>query len=410
MAKIENTVNDISKNKIKTVAGIKLGSANSQSKYKERNDLVLLQVNAEASVAAVFTQNLFCAAPVIVAKEHMQQSTPKYLLINAGNANAGTGEQGLHSARSLCQTVATLANCHADDVLPFSTGVIGEPLAEEAFAKAIPIAFQNLSEDGWALAANSILTTDLVSKTASVCVELGGVQVVISGMCKGSGMIHPNMATMLAYVATDACIAPELLQPLLQSAVGQSFNRITVDGDTSTNDACVLIATHQASNKMIEKNSASVKLFAEALNQLMISLAQQIIRDGEGATKFITLHVTGAVDEDSAKTVAFTVAHSPLVKTALFASDPNWGRILAAIGRAPVKSLNINTVDISLGKVPVIAQGLPAKHYTEEKGVAVFSESEITININLGKGQGCATVWTTDLSYDYVKINAEYRS
>ncbi|VAW72321.1 Glutamate N-acetyltransferase @ N-acetylglutamate synthase [hydrothermal vent metagenome] len=410
MSTIENTVSNISEGNAQAVAGIKLGSANSHSKYQDRDDLVLLQIDAEASVAAVFTQNLFCAAPVIVAQEHMQQSTPQYLLINAGNANAGTGDQGLHSARSLCQTVAALTHCQPSEVIPFSTGVIGESMAVEAYAKAIPFAFENLSADGWALAANSILTTDLVSKTASVNIELDGVAVTISGMCKGSGMIHPNMATMLAYVATDVSIAPELLPLLLESAVGQSFNSITVDGDTSTNDACVLIATHQADNKKIEKNSQSAQLFAEALNLLMISLAQQIIRDGEGATKFITLNVTGAIDKDSAKTVAFTVAHSPLVKTALFASDPNWGRILAAIGRAPVKALNINTIDIALGQVPVIEKGLPAEHYTEEKGMAIFSESEIVININLGNGQGRATVWTTDLSYDYVKINAEYRS
>jgi len=401
---------DLSEIDVFSVPGIKLGSAASGSKYKDRNDLVLMQIETGADVAAVFTQNLFCAAPVIVAKEHLKQASPKYLLINAGNANAGTGDQGVNSARSLCQAAADIAGCRACEVLPFSTGVIGEQLAQEALNQAVPEAYQSLGENGWAVAAKSILTTDLVAKTASVSIELDGHAVTISGMCKGSGMIHPNMATMLAYVATDACVSSESLQGLLQTAVDQSFNCITVDGDTSTNDACVLIATQKAGNKKIEANTESALLFTCALNQVFTNLAQQIIRDGEGATKFITLNVSGAADNKSAKTVAFTVAHSPLVKTALFASDPNWGRILAAIGRAPVSSLDINSINIALGDVKVISNGVPASDYSEEKGVAVFAENDITINISLGQGSGCATVWTTDLSYDYVKINAEYRS
>lgn len=407
---MSNTVLNSPEIEVLSVPGIKLGSADSGSKYKGRNDLVLIQMEAGAEVAAVFTQNLFCAAPVVVAKEHLLKTTPKYLLINAGNANAGTGLQGLDSARALCQTVADIANCRVDEVLPFSTGVIGEQLAVEAFSQAIPAAYQGLSNDGWAMAADSILTTDLIAKTASVSIELNGKAVTVSGMCKGSGMIHPNMATMLAYVTTDACVESGYLQELLQSAVDQSFNCITVDGDTSTNDACVLIATQKADNNIIKCKTEAALLFTEALNQVFASLAQQIIRDGEGATKFITLNVSGAVDNESAKVVALTVAHSPLVKTALFASDPNWGRILAAVGRAPVDSLDINTIDISLGDVQVIDQGSPASDYSEEKGVAVFSESDISININLGSGSGCATVWTTDLSYEYIKINAEYRS
>lgn len=393
------------------VLGIKLGSADSNSKYKDRNDLVLMQIESGASIAAVFTRNLFCAAPVIVAKENLQKAVPKFLLINAGNANAGTGEQGLDSARSLCLAVAEAAACNGDEVLPFSTGVIGEQLALEKLAGVIPVAYQNLSAKGWETAAKSILTTDLVAKTASARITMDDKPVTITGMCKGSGMIHPDMATMLAYIGTDVCIAPELMQGLLKTVVDQSFNCITVDGDTSTNDACVLIATQQAGNKAITNmDSAPAQLFTRALKEVFVSLAQQIVRDGEGATKFITLKVSGAADNNDAKIVALTVAHSPLVKTALFASDPNWGRILAAVGRAPVVSLNISTIDIALGGVLVINNGVPAIGYSEEKGAEVFSREEITIDIKLGDGNGVATVWTTDLSYDYIKINAEYRS
>ena len=393
------------------VPGIELGTACSGSKYKNRDDLVLVKIAKGSNTVAVFTQNVYCAAPVTLAKNNLQHASPQYLLINAGNANAGTGEQGMQSAESLCKAVAAVSQCNSNEVLPFSTGVIGEQLAVDLLSDAIPLAHQALNSDGWTKAADAILTTDLVAKTASVSIELDGKAVTISGMTKGSGMIHPNMATMLAYVATDVCIAPEILQSVLQQSVNQSFNCITVDGDTSTNDACVLIATQKANNKIItDLKSETATLFVDALNQIMISLAQQIIRDGEGATKFITLNISGALNDEEAKTVAYTVALSPLVKTALFASDPNWGRILAAVGRAPIAALDIDTVNIALDDVPVIIAGVPAKDYTEEKGAAVFSQKDIEINISLGNGAGKATVWTTDLSYDYVKINAEYRS
>ncbi len=393
------------------ISGIKLGSANSNSKYKDRNDLALMQIESGANLAAVFTQNLFCAAPVTVAKDHLQKTTPKFLLINAGNANAGTGEQGLDSARALCQAVAETSACNVIDVLPFSTGVIGEQLAVDKLTKAVPVAYQSLSNEGWDAAAKSILTTDLVSKTASKQINLNGNVVTITGMCKGSGMIHPDMATMLAYIGTDVCIDPELMQGLLSTVVNQSFNRITVDGDTSTNDSCILIATQKAGNgAIVDLSSEHGKLFVQALTEVFVSLAQQIVRDGEGATKFITLKVSGAASDADAKVVALTVAHSPLVKTALFASDPNWGRILAAVGRAPVASLRIEAIDISLGDVLVISNGVPADSYSEEQGAEVFAQDEITISIDLGDGSGKVIVWTSDLSYDYVKINAEYRS
>ena len=392
------------------VPGVSLGTAASGSKYKDRDDLTVIQIEQGASTAAVFTRNRFCAAPVIVAKNHLQQASPRYLLINAGNANAGTGKQGIASAETLCDTLAGIVHCKRDEVLPFSTGVIGEQLPVDALKNSLPAAVEAMHNDAWQQAAAAILTTDLVSKVASTCIELDGETVTITGTCKGSGMIHPNMATMLAFVATDVCMAPEIVSQALRQAVDQSFNCITVDGDTSTNDACVLVATQKAANREITRLNDASSIFIDALNEVFLSLAQQIIRDGEGASKFVKVEVSGAANDRDARMVADTVALSPLVKTALFASDPNWGRILAAVGRAPVDSLDINSVDISLGDVAVIRGGNPASDYREQQGKAVFAQTDISININLGTGNGSATVWTTDFSYDYVKINAEYRT
>jgi len=389
-----------------------LGTTTAGIKKKGQPDLVVMQLGENTRTAAVFTRNAFCAAPVTVARAHLAVAQPRALVINSGNANAGTGKQGLEDARTTCRWVAQALGLEAEQVLPFSTGVIGENLPMEKLEWGIPAACAALNVEGWEAACRGIMTTDTVPKAVSERITLpSGAEIVITGMAKGSGMIHPNMATMLAFVATDARVAQGVLAQALRQATEHTFNRITVDGDTSTNDACTLSATGTAEMAEIDRlDSADGAAFYAAVARTLRQLAQMIVRDGEGATKFVTVRVEeGASTEDCLK-VAFTIAHSPLVKTALFASDPNWGRILAAVGRAGVEGLNIDGVRIWLDDVCIVRDGGRAPDYTEAAGQRVMDQEEITIRVALGMGLASETVWTTDLSYDYVRINAEYRT
>jgi len=392
------------------VSGVKLGIASAGIKKPGRKDVVVFELAPESRVAGIFTQNQFCAAPVTVSRQHLARSAPRYLLVNTGNANAGTGEQGMKDAIACCQALADNAGVTADEVLPFSTGVIGEPLPVSKIVEALPAALSNAAENRWAEAATGIMTTDTRPKGASCRVDLNGHTVTISGISKGAGMIRPNMATMLGFIATDARIAPDVLQTLASELGEKSFNRITIDGDTSTNDACMLMASGQYSGPEITADSAELDQLREALQQVYLDLAHAIVRDGEGATKFVTIDVSGAASQQEALDVAYTVAHSPLVKTALFASDPNWGRILAAVGRAGVPDLDLDALEIHLGDVCLVRQGGRADDYSEERGQAVMDQEEITIAIDLKRGDIRETVWTCDFSHDYVTINAEYRT
>ncbi len=393
------------------VAGVRLGTATAGIKQVERDDLVLVELAAGSVAVGVFTRNAFSAAPVEVAKAHLQQETPRFFLINSGNANAGSGELGIDAANRCCQAVAQIAGCSTAQVLPFSTGVIGEPLPVERITDAIPAALNSLCADGWAAAARAIMTTDTRSKLASRQIELGGSSVTVTGIAKGSGMICPNMATMLAYVATDAALESDLLQHALDSAVASSFNSISVDGDTSTNDACMLVATGRSEAAPItDAESSEFQLISDAIEEVCQDLARAIILDGEGATKLVTIEVTAATSLEEARRVAYTVAHSPLVKTALFASDPNWGRILAAVGRSGVDALDVSRVELWLDDVCIVRGGGVAADYTEAAGAAVMAQDELTIRVVLGRGRVDTRILTCDLSYDYVKINAEYRT
>lgn len=392
------------------VAGVRLASVAAGFKKNGKHDLVVIVFDEGAACAATFTKNAFCAAPVTLAKKHLSQNTPRALLINAGNANAGTGETGMQNAIQSCVWLAEKLQCLPEQVLPFSTGVIGEQLPMSVFKEGINQVIDGVSEDNWSLAARGIMTTDTVAKAISRTITLDGHDVTISGIAKGSGMICPNMATMLSFITTDADVEPAFLQQCLSAAVETSFNSITVDGDTSTNDACVLIATAKEKNKQLNKNSEDALIFIEELNNVCQFLAQAIVRDAEGATKFVTVTVCQAISIAEAKNVAYTIAHSPLVKTALFASDPNWGRILAAVGRAGVEQLNIDSVNIYLDTVCIVRNGSVADDYSEEKGQIVMDQEEITIRVELGGGNASATIWTSDLSHEYVRINAEYRS
>lgn len=394
------------------VPGVRLGTVSAGIKTPGRPDLVLIEAAPDTQCAAVFTQNAFCAAPVTVAKEHLALSpTPRYLLINTGNANAGTGAPGIADARSCARAVAHAAAEAPESVLPFSTGVIGEPLPVARIEAAVPAAFESLSASGWAAAAQGILTTDTRPKGHSVQCSVDGQTFVVTGIAKGSGMIRPNMATMLAYIATDLAVERAVLQTLLSQVVERSFNRITVDGDTSTNDACVLLATGAAGNAVLSNTeSALFRALSDAVEVVCVNLAQGLVRDGEGASKFVTVAVNTAHSEAEALEVAYTIAHSPLVKTALFASDPNWGRLLGAIGRANVEALDVDKVAVYLSETLIAENGCRAASYTEEQGVAAMAPEDITIRVELGRGDAQATVWTTDFSYDYVRINAEYRT
>ncbi len=386
------------------VNGIKLGTVCAQIKQAERDDLALLELAPESSCAAVFTRNAFCAAPVTVARQHLAATNPRYLLINSGNANAGTGERGLRDALSCCEAVAELTNCAVNEVLPFSTGVIGQALPVEKIKAALPAAVAALDSDAWQQAAEAIMTTDTVPKLVSVKEPFA-----ITGIAKGSGMIKPDMATMLSYVATDVKAPMSVLQEALNQAVEKSFNRITVDSDTSTNDACVLIATGKGLSIDSTDHPAFMD-FCKAVTDICLQLAQAIVRDGEGATKFITVSVEQAATEQECLDIAYTIAHSPLVKTAFFASDPNWGRILAAVGRSGIENFDINAVKIYLDDVCIVENGGVADSYTEQQGQEVMNKTDIKITVLLGRGEYQDTVYTSDLSYDYVKINAEYRT
>jgi glutamate N-acetyltransferase / amino-acid N-acetyltransferase len=394
------------------VAGVSLGIAEANIKRPNRKDLLVMQLSEGARVAGVFTKNRFCAAPVIVAREHLANKVGiRALLVNTGNANAGTGEQGMQDARTSCAALAGLLGCKAGQILPFSTGVIMEPLPVAKIAAGLPGAVANMRADNWLAAAEAIMTTDIIAKAISKQVTIDGVTVTITGIAKGSGMIHPNMATMLGYIATDAAIAQPLLQAMVSKAANRSFNCITVDGDTSTNDALMLIATGKSALPEVKTtDSQAGKALQAAISEVAIYLAQAIVRDGEGATKFITVRVEGGKSEAECKQIGYAIAHSPLVKTAFFASDPNLGRILAAIGYAGVDDLDVAALKLYLDEVLVAENGGRAASYREEDGQRVMQQSDITIRVVLDRGKANATLWTCDFSYDYVKINASYRS
>jgi len=391
------------------VAGVRLGTARAGIKYPDRRDLVVIETAAGTRPAAVFTRNAFCAAPVVVARAHLAAARPRYLVVNTGNANAGTGRQGLADAEATCRALAMLAGCQPEEVLPFSTGVIGEPLPLERLTAGLPAALADLRPDGWRDAAQGIMTTDTRPKWSSRQLTLAGTPATVTGIAKGAGMIRPDMATLLAFVATDAAVDGEQLQQVLADAVADSFNAITVDGDTSTNDACVLLATGQ-SGAPIRGDGPEYERIAAAVREVCIDLAQAIIRDGEGATKFITVRVEGGRDAAECRRVAETIAHSPLVKTAFFASDPNWGRILAAVGRSGLSDFDLEPVAIYLDEVCIVRAGGRAVDYAEARGQEVMRRPEITVRVELGRGDAATRIWTTDLSYDYVRINAEYRT
>ena len=394
------------------VRGVRLGITMAGVRKANRRDLTVVTVPAGTSVAGVFTTNRFCAAPVQLCRKHLAHGPGvRALVINTGNANAGTGADGLARALQSCQALARLLELSPEQVLPFSTGVIMEPLPIERIEAGLPAALADLNESNWATAAQAIMTTDTVAKAASREVLIGGTTVTVTGIAKGAGMIRPNMATMLGFVATDAAIAPHLLPELVREAADRSFNRISIDGDTSTNDSFVVLATHQAGNPPITQlESRDGALLREAVIQVSQQLAQAIVRDGEGATKFITVRVDGGKTKDECRQVAYAIAHSPLVKTAFFASDPNLGRILAAVGYAGIDDLDQTTIDLFLDDVHVATEGGRHPGYREEDGQRVMKQSEITVRVDLHRGAAHATVWTCDLSIDYVKINADYRS
>ena len=394
------------------VPGVKLGIAMAGVRKANRKDLAVITLDEGAAVAGVFTRNRFCAAPVQLARKHLAAGLGiRALVINTGNANAGTGEDGLVRAYSTCVALARHLDLAPEQVLPFSTGVIMEPLPNDRIEQALPAALSALREDAWAEAAEAIMTTDTVPKAASRQVQIGGATVTVTGISKGAGMIRPNMATMLGFVATDAKVEPGVLQTLVREAAELSFNRITIDGDTSTNDSFMLIATGRAAHAAIASlDSPEGRALREAVVAVAQQLAQAIVRDGEGATKFITVHVEGGANEEECRRVAYAIAHSPLVKTAFYASDPNLGRILAAVGYAGIEDLDQGRIDLHLDDVHVATQGGRHASYREEDGQRVMKQSEITVRVGLGRGVASATVWTCDLSHDYVSINADYRS
>lgn len=400
---------------LRPVPGVQLGVAEAGIRKANRRDLTLIELSEGSRVAGVFTKNRFCAAPVQVCRDHLREQHVRSLVINTGVANAGTGEEGLASAQATCEAVARLLEIAPRQVLPFSTGVILEPLPVDRLVAGLPAARAGMREDAWLDAAQAIMTTDTVAKAASRVVEIDGVSITLTGMSKGAGMIKPNMATMLGFVATDARISQTILEQLVMEAADLSFNSITVDGDTSTNDSFILIATGQADHpEILDTGSNAYQALREAVIAISVELAQAIVRDGEGATKFMTIAVHGGRDRDECRKVGYAVAHSPLVKTAFFASDPNLGRILAAIGYAGIDDLDVSLLKVWLENdtesVLVAERGGRAATYQEEAGARVMAGSEITVRIDLARGDAMATVWTCDFSYDYVKINADYRS
>ncbi|TAJ54896.1 MAG: bifunctional glutamate N-acetyltransferase/amino-acid acetyltransferase ArgJ [Nevskiaceae bacterium] len=392
------------------VVGVRLGVAEAAIKKPGRKDLLVIALAEGSRVGGVFTQNAFAAAPVQVCRQRLGAGAIRALLVNSGNANAATGEQGLQSARETTAAVAAALGLSAEEVLPFSTGVIGQQLPVARMVAAAPAAVADMREAGWLDAMRAIMTTDTVGKGASRRVATSQGEVTVTGIAKGVGMIHPNMATMLAYIGTDARLTPAATQALIAEVADRSFNCVTVDGDTSTNDACVLFATAQVGSAEVDAGHPDYPLIAAAVEAVCLELAHAIVRDGEGATKFVSIEVGGARNRAEARAVALSIAHSPLVKTALFASDANWGRIAMAIGKAGVEGLDVSRVDISLDAVPVIVGGQPHPDYAEAKGAAVVAQNEFLIRVGLARGEASATVWTCDFSYDYVKINAEYRT
>jgi len=393
------------------VKGVQVAACTAGIYKEKREDLALISFGRNSNCAAVFTQNAFCAAPVIVAKKHLKNGNPKFCLINSGNANAGLGEKGIEAATDACRHLADYVGTSIDNVLPFSTGVIAEPLPVKKIKNAIPTLVDKLREDAWSHVANAILTTDTLAKGISRKLDLPDGEITITGIAKGSGMIRPDMATMLAYIATDANIDESLMQNLLNDAVEDSFNCISVDGDTSTNDACFMVATGESRAAEIKSfDEGSGLLFKNALLEVCVYLAQAIVRDGEGATKFISIDVIDGASKEECREVALTVANSPLVKTAFFASDPNWGRILAAIGRSELSDIDVGNISISLNDVKIVERGQRAQTYTEEDGQYVMNQEEIIMHISLGRGSASAVIWTCDLSHEYIRINSEYRS
>ena len=391
------------------VAGVELGVAMAGVRKANRRDLLLMRLAAESTVAGVFTRNRFCAAPVIIARRNLAAGSGiRGLVINTGNANAGTGHDGLARAALVCEGVARSLGCTADQVLPFSTGVIMEPLPAERIVAGLPAAAADLRADNWAAAAEAIMTTDTVPKAASRRVHLAGGEVTVTGMAKGAGMIRPDMATMLGFIATDARVSRDALEALVRETADKSFNCISVDGDTSTNDAFVLVASGASS--VAAQSEADLAALGRAIAEVAVLLAQAIVRDGEGATKFITIRIEGGRTVEECRRVAYAIAHSPLVKTAFFASDPNLGRILAAIGNAGIADLDVSRLQLYLDAVLVAADGGRHPDYREEQGAAAMAKPEFTVRAALNRGQAAATVWTCDLSFEYVKINAEYRT
>lgn len=401
--------------KLYPINGLELGYTCAQIKKVDRKDLLVMRLSPQATVAGVFTKNKFCAAPVVLCKQHLEYSKTKNkkihaLMVNTGNANAGTGEAGMKDALLTSSRLASLLGCDVHEVLPFSTGVILEPLPVDRILAGLPNAVANLKEDNWLNAAQAIMTTDTVPKAASRRIMVGRHMVTITGMCKGAGMIHPNMATMLGFIATDAKVPQNILNDMLHYAVNRSFNCVSVDGDTSTNDSLILMATGQVDLGITSFNSEQCQTLLKEITELAQELAQKIIRDGEGATKFITIVVENGRTEEECRQIAYSIAHSPLVKTAFFASDPNLGRILAAIGYAGIDDLNVNQLLLYLDDVLVAKDGGRNPAYQEEDGQRVMKQSEITVRVVLNRGQEKATIWTCDLSHDYVSINADYRS
>lgn len=393
------------------VEGVSIGVCCAGIKKPNRRDLVVFQLAPGTKVAGVFTKNAFCAAPVQVARDHLSKAETRFWVVNTGNANAGTGARGMADARETCARLAALKGLEPEQVLPFSTGVIGEYLPMTTIANGLPNAVAALHPDNWDEAALGILTTDTRKKGCSRQFEYRDETITVTGIAKGSGMIKPNMATMLAYVATNAAVAQPVLQELLSTANEGSFNRITVDSDTSTNDACVLAATGRTDLPEIDSTDSELyRHLLKTVSEVMLELAQGVVRDGEGATKFVEVAVEKANSTEEALAVAYTIAHSPLVKTALTASDANWGRILAAVGRSDVDNLDVNKIDIWLDDVQIVANGERAPGYTEQAGSAVVAQEELTIRVRLNRGDVSDQVWTTDLSHDYIRINAEYRT
>jgi len=392
------------------IDGIRIACAAAGIRYRGRDDLAVLELAPGTRTAAVFTRNAFVAAPVVIAREHLAAAAPRLLLVNAGNANAGAGEAGYRRGLACCEAAAREFGCRAEEVLPFSTGVIGEPLPVARLTAGLEGLRARLAPEGWEAAARAIMTTDTVVKCARRSLTVGGRELRLVGIAKGAGMICPDMATMLAFIGTDAALAPQALEAVLGAAVEASFNRATIDGDTSTNDACVLAATGAAGNAELTRQGTGFDAFAAALESLCVELAQAIVADGEGATRLVTIAVSGARSHAEADRVARTVAHSPLVKTALYAGDPNWGRILAAVGRAGVEGLDFRGVGLAIGGHEIVAGGARAAAYSEAEVAVVMQAERFTVQIDLGRGSAAARLWTCDLSEEYVRINAEYRT